>query len=61
MARKFEGSPKDIRQDKRGAKKLGVPLKAYENTARDKAEDRAGQSNMGRPNQRTNFSKGKAR
>jgi len=60
MARKaFDGSPKDKRQDLKGAKKLGVSLKAYESTSRDKAEDRAGQSNMGRPNQRTNFAKGK--
>lgn len=45
MAKKparYEGSPKDIKQDKKGAKKLGVSLKAYERTARDKAEDGAG-------------------
>ncbi|HEY1491976.1 MAG TPA: hypothetical protein VGF35_05075 [Steroidobacteraceae bacterium] len=44
----FEGSPKDVRQDKKGAKKLGVSLKGYERTARDKAEDRAGQKTMQR-------------
>jgi len=42
----FEGSKKDIRQDKVGAKKLGVSMKAYENTARDKAQDKAGQRQM---------------
>jgi hypothetical protein len=45
MAR-FEGSPKDIKQDAKGAKKLGISAKAYERSARDKAEDRAGQKNM---------------
>jgi hypothetical protein len=39
---RYEGSPKDIKQDKAGARKLGVSLKAYEKTARDKAEDKAG-------------------
>lgn len=46
MARKFEGSPKDLAQDKKGAKKMGVGLRAYERTSRDKAEDRAGQKKM---------------
>lgn len=59
--RVYEGSSKDMRQDKAGARKLGVSLKAYERTGRDKAEDRVGQSNMGRPNQRTNFGKGKGK
>jgi len=40
--RPYEGSAKDKKQDKAGAKKLGVSLKAYERTARDKAEDKAG-------------------
>jgi hypothetical protein len=44
--RVFEGSPKDIRQDKAGAKKLGVGLRAYERTGRDKTEDRAGQKQL---------------
>ena len=44
----FEGSPKDIAQDKKGAKKLGVGLRAYERTPRDKAEDKAGQKRMPR-------------
>jgi hypothetical protein len=42
----FEGSPKDRAQDKKGAKKLGVGLKAYEKTGRDKAEDAKGQRQM---------------
>ena len=41
---KFEGSPKDRRQDKAGAKRLGVSQKAYERTPQDRAEDRAGQA-----------------
>jgi hypothetical protein len=41
--RMFEGSPKDIKQDKAGAKKLGVGLRAYERTSRDKREDAKGQ------------------
>jgi hypothetical protein len=42
----FEGSPKDTAQDKKGAKKLGVGLRAYERSARDKREDAAGQKAM---------------
>jgi hypothetical protein len=52
MARKFEGSPKDLRQDAKGARKLGISAKAYERTARDKAEDRAGQKIMQRKGKR---------
>lgn len=62
--RSYEGSPADMRQDKKGAKKLGMSLGKYESSARDRKEDAAGQkalrpSNMGRPNQRTMFGKGK--
>ncbi len=46
MARKYEGSPKDIAEDRKGAKKMGVGLKAYERTARDKSEDKKGQKSM---------------
>jgi hypothetical protein len=42
----FEGSPKDIAQDRKGARKLGVGLRAYERTTKDKAEDRAGQKKL---------------
>ena len=42
----FEGSKKDLAQDKAGARKMGVSQKAYENTARDKAQDKAGQRQM---------------
>jgi hypothetical protein len=48
MARRYEGSPKDIAEDKKGAKKLGVGLRAYEKTARDKKEDSKGQKLAGR-------------
>jgi hypothetical protein len=44
--RPFEGSPKDIKQDKKGARKMGVSMKAYEKTPRDRAEDKAGQRQM---------------
>jgi hypothetical protein len=43
MKKTFEGSSKDVKQDKAGAKKLGVGLRAYERTARDKSEDKKGQ------------------
>lgn len=45
MARppRYEGSPADERADAKGAKKLGVSKKAFENTAFDKAKDKAGQ------------------
>ncbi len=47
MARKHhEGSAKDEREDRIGAKELGVSRKAYENTARDKAEDAAGEARV---------------
>lgn len=46
MARKYEGSPKDIREDTKGAKKLGVSLKAYEKTSRDKREDAQGSKKL---------------
>jgi hypothetical protein len=43
----YEGSRKDLAEDRRGAKKRGVSLKEYENTAQDRAEDRKGQAKMG--------------
>ena len=46
MARKYEGSPKDIREDTKGAKRLGVTLKAYERTPQDKAEDARGSKKL---------------
>jgi hypothetical protein len=42
----FEGTKKDIAQDKAGAKKMGVSMKAYERTPKDKAQDKAGQRQM---------------
>jgi hypothetical protein len=44
--RKYEGSKRDIAEDKRGAKRLGMSLKQYERTAQDKAEDRRGQAKV---------------
>jgi len=45
MAKKrYEGSSEDIAEDKKGAKKLGIGLRAYEKTAKDKAEDKRGQA-----------------
>ena len=44
--KRYEESKTDIAEDKRGAKKLGVSLKAYERTAQDKAEDKRGQARM---------------
>jgi hypothetical protein len=46
VARKYEGSAKDTAEDRRGAKQLGVGLKAYERTARDKREDSKGQKQL---------------
>jgi hypothetical protein len=42
----FEGTKKDLAQDKAGAKKMGVSMKAYERTPKDKAQDKAGQRQM---------------
>jgi hypothetical protein len=47
MAR-YEGSPKDLKEDKKGAKKLGVGLRAYEKTGKDKREDTKGQKQFGK-------------
>jgi hypothetical protein len=55
MARRpppFEGSPKDLAQDRKGARKLGVGLRAYEKTSRDKREDSAGQKAMQKKDKR---------
>jgi len=46
--RKYEGSKADIREDRAGAKKMGVSEAAYEKTARDKREDRAGEKRRGK-------------
>jgi hypothetical protein len=43
---KYEGSKRDIAEDKRGAKRLGMSLKQYERTAQDRAEDRRGQAKV---------------
>jgi hypothetical protein len=46
MAKAYEGSKRDIAEDKKGAKKSGVSLKAYENSAQDKREDARGQAKL---------------
>jgi hypothetical protein len=48
MAKCYEGSKRDIAEDKKGAKRLGVTLKAYEKTEQDKAEDKRGQAKLGK-------------
>ena len=40
---KFEGSPKDKKEDKKGAKKEGKSLKAFEKSPKDKKEDKKGE------------------
>lgn len=45
MAR-FEGSKKDVAEDKREAKKRGMSLAKWEKTAADKAMDKKGQKKM---------------
>ncbi len=45
MAR-YEGSPADEAEDKRGMKETGLSRKAYENSARDRAEDKAGEDRI---------------
>jgi hypothetical protein len=42
-SKRYEGSKEDVAEDKRGAKKRGMSLRAYERTAQDKVEDRRGQ------------------
>lgn len=43
MARQYEGSKADERQDTRGARSTGVSRRDYEKSSRDKREDAAGQ------------------
>lgn len=46
MARRYEGSAKDERQDARGARAMGVSRRDYEKSSRDKREDAAGQKKL---------------
>jgi len=50
MARRanYEGSKQGLAEDKKGARRRGVTLKAYEKTAQDKAEDKRGQAKLGK-------------
>lgn len=52
MRRKHEGSAQDEREDRIGAKALGISRKAYEKTPRDKAEDAAGDRIKVKPHSR---------
>jgi hypothetical protein len=45
-AAKFEGSKADKAQDRKGAKKAGMSLKAWERSAADKKADAAGQRRL---------------
>ena len=44
MRKRFEGSPKDRREDKHNAKRLGMTEKAYEASDVDRRNDRDGQA-----------------
>jgi hypothetical protein len=43
---RYEKTQSDLREDRRGAKRLGVSLSQYEKTQRDKREDAAGQRRL---------------
>ncbi len=45
-APKYEGSPKDKAADKKGAKKAGMDMKAWEKSPMDKKADAKGQKAM---------------
>lgn len=45
---RYEKTLEDIREDKRGAKRMGITLREYEKTARDKREDARGQRRLDR-------------
>lgn len=51
MAR-FEGSKTDRAKDRKGAKKAGISLKAWEKTPADKRADKAGQRKLDRKKKR---------
>jgi hypothetical protein len=48
MTRKWEDSPADRRSDRKGAKRMGVTVKAYERTAEDKRADAKAQRKVER-------------
>jgi hypothetical protein len=43
---RYEDTPTDIREDKRGAKRLGLTPAQYERTPQDRREDAAGQRRL---------------
>jgi hypothetical protein len=45
-AKRFENSPADKAEDKRNAKKMGMPLAKYERSAADKKADAKGQNRL---------------
>ena len=44
MAKRYEGSAKDNREDARGMRATGMQRQDYEKSARDRKEDKAGQA-----------------
>jgi hypothetical protein len=46
MAKRYEGSKADMRQDRVGAKKAGMSAKQYERSAQDRKEDARGQAKL---------------
>lgn len=46
MARKYEGSAADKREDKAGAARRGISQRDYEKTAADRRQDERGQAAM---------------
>ena len=47
--RAYEGSATDVREDRKGAKALGLTAAQYERTERDRREDAAGAKRQRRP------------
>lgn len=45
-AARYEGSAADRKEDRKGAKKAGLSLKAFEKSGADKAKDKAGQKKL---------------
>lgn len=52
MAKRFEGSATDKREDRKGAKKAGMSMKAWEKSTADKRADKAGQRKLDRKKKR---------
>lgn len=46
LPKKFEGSKADMAEDKKTAKKFGMPLKKYEKSPQDRKKDAEGQKKL---------------